>query len=72
MHNSDQFLFVQVACEQDEEVLELKNTLGLACSVIGLFICLFYINSLTVFKNTNIINDRIFDQQLITLGDYSV
>ena len=50
----------------------LKNVMGLCASVIGLMICLFYRNTLTVFLTTNLINDKIFDSKLITLGDYSV
>lgn len=50
----------------------LKNVMGLCASVIGLAICLFYRNTLTVYYKTNIVNDKIFDSQLITLGDYSV
>ena len=63
---------MQVACEQDEEMLLLKNTLGLVVSVLGLWICLLFRNSLVVFQQTNKINDKLFDAQLITLGDYSV
>ena len=70
--NYDQFLFAQVSCEQDEEMLFLKNVLGLVVSVIGLLICAMYRNSLTLFLNMNKINDKIFDAHLITLGDYSV
>lgn len=39
-------LFVQVACEQDPEMLELKNVLGLCASVLGLLICLVYRNTI--------------------------
>ena len=70
--NFDQFVFVQVACEQDESMLYLKNVLGLAASFLGLLICLIYRNTLVVYQKTNIINDKIFDGELITLGDYSV
>ena len=70
--NYNQFVFLQVACEQDEEMLFLKNLMGLCSSVIGLFICLFYRNTLVVYQNTNLINDKIYDSKLITLGDFSV
>ena len=63
---------MQVACEQDDEMLHLKNVMGLCSSVIGLFICLFYRNTLVVYMTTNLINDKIYDSNLITLGDYSV
>ena len=53
-------------------MLQLKNVLGLCVSVLGLLICLLYKNSLTLHYNMNKINDKIFDQKLITLGDYSV
>ena len=63
---------MQVACEQDEDMLFLKNTLGLVVSVLGLTICLVYRNSMVVFMEVNKINDKLFDAKLITLGDYSV
>ena len=50
----------------------LKNVMGLAASVIGLFICIVYRNTIVVFKASNKINDKLFDGQLITLSDYSV
>lgn len=53
-------------------MLFLKNTLGLCCSVLGLFICLVYRNTITLLLSTNMINEKIFDGQLITLGDFSV
>ena len=53
-------------------MLELKKALGLGVSVIGLFMCLYYHISLTYMRNTNLINEKIFDSELITLGDYSV
>ena len=46
--------------------------MGLCASVIGLYICLTYRNTLVVYQTTNMINDKIFDGYLITLGDYSV
>ena len=70
--NYDQFVFVQASCEQDDDMLELKKALGLGVSVIGLFMCLYYHISLTYMRNTNLINEKIFDSELITLGDYSV
>ena len=45
--------------------------LGLGVSVIGLFICLSYRNTIQVYQNTNKVNDKIFDAELITVGDYS-
>ena len=60
-NNWNTFVFMQVACEQDEEMLLLKNTLGLVVSVIGLWICLLFRNSLVVFQQTNKINDKLFD-----------
>ena len=68
----DYFVFAQVGCEQDEEMLYLKNLMGLAVSVIGLFICMFFRAQIILYQGTNIINDKIFDQHLITLGDYSM
>ena len=53
-------------------MLFLKNVYGLIVSIMGLLICLIYHNSLTVMRSTNLINEKIFDSQLITLGDYSV
>ena len=52
---------MQVACEQDPEMLFLKNVLGLCCSVLGLYICLVYHNTITVLKSINMINEKIFD-----------
>ena len=40
---------MQVACEQDEEMLHLKNVLGLASAVIGLTICIVFKNEI-VFR----------------------
>jgi hypothetical protein len=45
--NYEQFVFIQVSCVQDPEMLHLKNMLGLCVSVIGLFICLLYRNTMT-------------------------
>jgi len=53
-------------------MLHLKNVLGLCVSVVGLFICLFYWNTITRILRMNAINDKIFDNVLVTLGDYSV
>ena len=63
---------MQVACEQDEDMVLLKNAMGLCVSVLGLLICLVYRNSLVFYQKTNEINDKIFDSDLITLGDFSV
>ena len=46
--------------------------MGLCASVLGLFICLVYRNTLVFYQTTNMINDKIFDSKLITLGDFSV
>jgi hypothetical protein len=72
LQNYDQFVFLQVACEQDSEMLWLKNVMGLAAAVLGLAICFVYRNFMVYQKGINIINDKIFDSQLITLSDYSV
>ena len=53
-------------------MLFLKKVMGLCASVIGLYICLTYRNTLVVYQTTNMINDKIYDGYLITLGDYSV
>ena len=47
--NWNSFIFMQVACEQDEDMVFLKNVLGLAVSVIGLYVCLFYRNALSSY-----------------------
>ena len=61
-----------MACEQDDEMLFLKKAMGLCSSVFGLLICLVYRNTLVVYQTTNLINDKIYDSKLITLGDFSV
>ena len=53
-------------------MLHLKNTFGLCSAVIGLLICFYFKTMITAQKNLNIINDKIYDGQLITLGDYSI
>ena len=53
-------------------MLFLKNVLGLVSSVLGFFICLVYRNTISVYAATNMINDKIYDAHIITLGDYSV
>ena len=63
---------MQVSCEQDEDMVFLKNSLGLVVSVIGLFVCIVYKNALTAYQQVNLINDKLYDAELITLGDYSV
>lgn len=63
---------MQASCEQDEDMLKLKNVLGLCASVIGLLMCLVYYNTVKLMQSTNQINEKIFDSELITLGDYSV
>lgn len=65
-------MFVQVACEQDEEMLWLKNVMGLCAATLGLAICLVYRNNMVYQQGINLINDKIYDGQLITLGDYSI
>lgn len=70
--NWNSFIFMQVACEQDEDMVFLKNAMGLVVSVLGLYICLFFRNALVSYQQVNKINDRLYDAKLITLGDYSV
>ena len=53
-------------------MLKLKNTMGLMASVFGLLICLIYRNTIRLYATNNKINDKIFDSQLITVGDYSI
>ena len=59
--NWNVFVFMQVACEQDEDMLFLKNTLGLVVSVLGLAICLIFRNTLVTYGRANMINDKLFD-----------
>lgn len=47
--NWNVFVFAQVACEQDEEMRQLKNALGLAVSVLGLAICLIYRTAIVAY-----------------------
>ena len=70
--NWDQLLFIQVACEQDNEMVELKNILGLCCTCIGFLVFAFFRQTLFRDYALNAINDKILDSNLITLGDYSV
>lgn len=35
-------LFAQIGCTADDEYLEMKGYWGLACSVIGLFMCIYW------------------------------
>lgn len=53
-------------------MLELKNVMGLVASVLGLFICLIYRNTIVFEKTQNKINEKLFDTMLVTLGDYSI
>ena len=50
----------------------LKNVMGLCASMLGLFICIVFRNTIKVFRASNKINDKLFDGLLITLSDYSV
>ena len=70
--NYDQFVFVQVACEQDKEMLDLKNSMGLAVSIVGLVILLTFRSTIQLYASFNKVNDKIFDSELITVGDYTV
>ena len=45
--NYETFIFVQVGCEQDEEMLLLKNVLGLCSATLGLAICMIFRNEMT-------------------------
>lgn len=72
LRNYEQFVFVQVDCQQDEEMLFLKNVMGLCSAVIGLGICLVFRTELAFRESANLINEKIFDGQLITVGDYSI
>ena len=53
-------------------MLLLKNVLGLAAAVLGLAICVVFRNEMTFRQSLNIINEKIFDGQLITVGDYTI
>lgn len=44
-------LFAQVACTAEPEFLRTKNFWGLGCSVIGLFMCVYWRFSITHIQN---------------------
>ena len=70
--NWEQLLFVEVACEQDAEMLQLKNSLGLLCTCLGLLVFLVFRFVLRREVELNKIYDRVFDLKLVTLADFSV
>jgi len=53
-------------------MLLLKNVMGLCSAVLGLAICIIYRNEIVFRQSLNMINEKIFDSQLITVGDYSI
>ena len=53
-------------------MLLLKNVLGLCSACLGLAICMIFRNEMTFRQSLNLINEKLFDSQLITVGDYSI
>jgi len=72
LQNFEQFVFVQVGCEQDKEMLHLKSMLGLASAVIGLAICLVFHTEIKYMRAINLIAEKELDRQIITVGDFTI
>lgn len=53
-------------------MVRYKNLMGLLQAVLGLAICFVFRGYIKMQKAVNLINEKIFDAQLITVGDYSV
>jgi hypothetical protein len=45
---------------------------GLACSSIGLFICLFFRFTITAIETLNVLDSKLLDFKLVSIEDYSV
>ena len=56
----------------DESYLKVKMYWGLACSSIGLFICLFFRFTITEIETLNAIDSKLLDYELVSIEDYSV
>ena len=52
--------------------METKMYWGLACSSIGLFMCLFFRFSMTHMGTMNVIDSKLLDFDLVSVEDYSV
>lgn len=65
-------MFTQVACQQTPEMLESKNTWGLAVASMGILICTLFSSTVTFLRHFEKIENKIFDMQLITINDYTI
>ena len=65
-------LFAQVGCKMTEDGLVNKRLVGLAISFLGTCIVLFLRIKLGNIKTLDEINEKLYDQKLITIEDYTV
>ena len=68
----DKFLFAQVSCEQDDDSIFYKSHCGLIVAMFGVFICSIFLVVTQWIYNIDVINDKIYDLDLITVSDYTV
>ena len=55
-----------------EKELEKKNMWGLAVACLSLLICLTFREAANYFLASDIVNTKLLDMKLITVGDYTV
>ena len=65
-------LFAQVGCKMTEDGLVNKRLCGLAIGFFGTLIVLFLRIKLGFIKTMDEINEKLYDQKLITIEDYTV
>ena len=66
------FLYAQVGCMQTQEVLQSKNSWGLAVACLGLLIVFIFRLHMENIRSSIQIDDKLIDMKLITLDDYSI
>ena len=72
MRYENMVLFAQGGCKMTEDDLVSKRLWGLAVAMLGTFIVLFLRIKLGFIKKLDEINEKIYDQKLITIEDYTV
>ena len=72
MRYENMVLFAQVGCKMTEDGLVAKRLWGLAIGCLGTCIVLFLRIKIGFIKTLDEINEKLYDQNLITIEDYTV
>lgn len=65
-------LYAQAACTTTEDYLKRINLYGVSCSVLGLFMCVFWRFTITHIQNEQKIDEKLIDLKEVTIEDYSI